>query len=465
MKIISICTVLSLLTLVACNTIENIDGENTIPIVSEENLEEENGGDIVITMAICYNIEKPIKEAINNFNKADNGYQIVLKDYHEYYDSSYDNGNGETPEGAKSIDTHLDLDIIKGGVVDIVFDMAYSDKGKFENLANKGAFTDLKQFMEQDQEINYTTLNNHVLELYEIDNKLYTLPTFFTVETLIGKSSFVGFKENWNIDNLIEYWDKMPNNSRFNFSYATKDSVYLSLLRGNVDSFIDSHKAKTSFNSPEFIKIIDFCNSFPNSNGTKTDPDWDAPIFISECRLGGINDFHTLLWNEDNEDYTFVGYPSYDENGAFIDSFGYRYGICVNSSKETQDGAWQFLRSLVSYDFQYKYGNDFDFEEAALPINQNAFETLANDLIANTEDTNFLEVNDMEYDIGLLTQEEYERLVEYINSVKRVKSYIDEPLWNIINEELNKFFQGEATAEQTAESIQFRTEILISERQ
>lgn len=60
--------------------------------------------------------------------------------------------------------------------------------------------------MEQDAEVNRSTLNDRILQLNETDGKLYRLPTFYGVETLIGEAKYVGSKENWTVDEFISQW-------------------------------------------------------------------------------------------------------------------------------------------------------------------------------------------------------------------------------------------------------------------
>ena len=69
-----------------------------------------------------------------------------------------------------------------------------------------------------------------------------------------------------------------------------------------------------------------------------------------------------------------------------------------------------------------------------------------------------------EIDKGYLTKAEYDRLVELINSIKKVNNELDNDVFQVINEEVQSMFAGEKTAEEVADMIQNRVQILVSEK-
>ena len=99
-----------------------------------------------------------------------------------------------------------------------------------------------------------------------------------------------------------------------------------------------------------------------------------------------------------------VGYPSPDESGILIDTAGFKYSVCEHSSPEAKQGVWEFIKTLLSYDIQYDMTEEYGF-----PVNYEVFK-------------------------------------------KRGE------------EELYSIFVGEKTPEETAEIINNRAGILISER-
>ena len=111
-------------------------------------------GDCIITVAVTKNSYSFLEDHIDAFNSENNGFKIECRSYDEFYDDSYDNDGGSTFESFAKIDNQIVLDLIKGENIDIIPDMSFTDKGRFNELVKKGAFTDLNPFLDSDEEIN-----------------------------------------------------------------------------------------------------------------------------------------------------------------------------------------------------------------------------------------------------------------------------------------------------------------------
>lgn len=459
-KFLSIIASLMIMTTVSCSEVSTVSQMSEEP--QEENTTAENSvsekrEDVTITMAVLEDVRNPyIKEAVNDFNEADNGYKIVFKDYMEYYDKSFETENGTTPEAFAKIDTQLSLDVIESGIVDIVPCRIFCDQGKYDSLMKQGAFANLYDFM-QAENYDDSVLYKHILELHETDGKLCCMPLAFTIDTVAGQTRYVGDKENWTIDEMIERWNAMPEGSTFN-GHTTKDYVYMTILRNNISSFIDFENHTTNYDSPEFIKILEFINSFDPPESYKQEMNWNTPHFIMNFPIYGFDDFHGSLWNEQNEPVTVIGYPSPDESGILIDTFGDKYSVCEYSSPEVKQGAWEFIKTLLNYDIQY------DMAEGCFPINYEVFEKMGEEEYSKHGESNIISIQGTEYDIGYLSKEEYDKLVSLIDGTKKVIVNIEDDITKIIEEELYSMFAGERTPAETAGIIQNRAGILISER-
>ncbi len=458
-KILTIIPSLMIMTVVSCSEVGNVSqvsNESQQETTETENSVSEKQEDVTITMAVLDGGNPYVLEAVNDFNEADNGYKIVFRNYMEYYDKSFETENGTTPEAFANIDTQLSLDIIESGIVDIVPDSVFYDTGKYDSLMQQGAFANLYDFM-QAENYDDTVLYKHILELHETDGKLCCMPLAFKIDTVAGQTQYVGDKENWTIDEMIERWNAMPEGSTFN-GYTTKDYVYMTILRNNITTFIDFENNTVNYDSPEFIKILEFINSFDPSESYKQEMNWNTPQFIMNFPIYSFEDFHYGLWNEQNEPVTVVGYPSPDESGILIDSSGNKYSVCEYSSPEVKQGAWEFIKTLVSYDIQY------DMSEGCFPINYEVFKKKGEENFSKYGESDIVGIQGTEYDIGYLSQEEYDKLVSLIDSTKKVNINIEDDITKIIEEELYAMFAGEKTPEETAEIIQSRAGILISER-
>lgn len=440
------------------NSSNNSQGEST----------QEKKEDIILTFAMSgdtSNIDKIIKE----FNEADNGYQVQIK---RYFDQFNEDGSSNilTVEEYQYIDIELLQDIMNTTDIDIVCDCSFANIVYHEILQNKGAFVDLYTFMENDPEVNTDTLDTHILNLNEIDNKLYAMPTFYTINGLYGESKYVGTKENWTFDEFVEHWNAMPPDSTL-MGATDKDGVYNVVLGRNLNNFIDYENVKVNFDSPDFKRMLEFCNQFELCLADKATYNYDAPSMLSPFIVTGI--MNAPLFDQDNGK-TCVGYPSNNGNGAYLSSSNFCYSICASSSPEKQKGAWEFIRSLLKEETQIEMAiphisgggvsEDYYSREIGYCVNKNAFNSIAQKLI-NKEYFPATSIDKgIEFDTRFPTEKEIKELRRYINSIGRWENGTSGPINAIVVEEASAYFAGGQTIDETIEHIQNRVSLWVSEQ-
>ena len=437
-------------------------GTNTTD-TSEKNEIKSSDEDIILTMPIM--IDHPFyfdtRDLVQEFNDADNGYKIVLKDYAEGL--NMENISENTDWDNYNLD--LTLDIMKGGELDIIPNI-FTDPGKFHALTEKGAFADLNPFFDDDESLDHSELFDEVLQACEINGELRYMPVSFTIDTLAGPSKYVGNEKNWTFEEMKERWEKMPEGSTIN-GHTTKDYVYYALLRGNISNFIDYDKAECHFDSDEFINILDFLNTFEDLTGFKQEINGTSEEFVSEFIISGFMQYHQMFWRYPAEEITFVGYPSDDGCGSFFNIMNDQVAVSATSSPEKQKGAWEFIRMLVSYDCQH--GNGFtgvlgDDGEFALPINKKAFADMGEEQYSHEGESYVDELTGQNIHGVHLTKAEYQKLIEFIPSVKKINIKIEDDIYEIIEDEIFALFNKEKSSKEVSDNIQNRVQLLISER-
>ena len=445
----------------------SIKSEPTTFISSQNNSQKLD--DITITIALSQ-VDKQLMKQIEEFNSSKSGYHVDVKNY--YVDTETDNANGMS-----MADFDLIQDVVNTDKIDIVYNGSIHSSGTYEMLKNKGAFVDLYKFMGNDTEVNSSTIDEHILKLNETEGALYTFPTYYVVHTLIGEEKYVGSKENWNVDEFISHWEQMPDNSTINGSpYA--ENVYRAILSRNIETFLDYYNSKVNFTSPDFRRILEFCNRFPSNNNEKYATDYSAPRFVSPHELNGI--MSAAIFDENYENvyhekskFTLVGYPSSNGCGSRCADSGMRFSICSNSSEEKRNAAWQFIRQFYTYDYQKEHAVKFlnesvgassGFEsESGFCVNKKAFEETAQDIISGKYTKNM--VSDDESDKLIVpTQNDYDQLCIYLQSINKYETIADQQLRDIVDEEVMTFLAGDQDLNTTIDIIQNRATIWISEK-
>lgn len=473
-KLLSACTAFAVLFCTGCQRIPDtpVPEANTAETTIADTAPRDENGNILIRIATddLEYLPPELETAMDAFNEMDNGYHIEPIIYSQAVMGTNDSG------GLQTADMRLLMDVMQGESVDIVMDRSFFDQSNYDILSQKGAFVDLYTFLDGDLGISRSELNAHVLEIHENDGKLYQMPLSYCIETMVGDAEYVGTKENWTLDELISHWEQMPDGAYF-CNQTNQWMVYDAIIRGNLGAFIDYKTGTCSFDSTEFINLLDFCNQFAETK-YKVGPDNNSVYFLEYCPLDGFDSFH--LYNQGGNrkpsigsNYTFVGYPTESGNGSFIDTLWKRYSICATAHPAVQEGAWEFISYMLDADVQIENCISYDnenyqkspkLEEHGFPINQIAFEQIAEGMIAHAGEPRVLGFGDVEEDVGYLTQEEYERLLRLINSLQCMDSPIDKAANTIIENEVEALFAGERTAEEVAKSIQGRMEIMISEK-
>jgi hypothetical protein len=301
-KCLCIGIVLLMSVTVSCRNVGSTKTE-TDESAALSSTDTENSDVITLTYATKGSLSVEESTLVKSFNEADNGYRIELKDYSSYLKNDQEAGGDNMPDGSgvyteesiSSMKIQLMQDFINGEV-DIVSDKVIGGTN-FETLVNIGAFADLYPFMENDSEVNTSTLNRHILSLHEKDGQLNMLPYYYKIDTLYGLSKYVGDKENWTFDEFQNCWDNMPEGSTIG-NNSTKEYVYFTVLRQQLSSFVSYIDGTASFNSPEFINLLKFCNTFDDTTEYQSEKDWNAASMVNHTLFYGFNSFHYTNWNE-----------------------------------------------------------------------------------------------------------------------------------------------------------------------
>lgn len=463
---------------------------------SSESTSTEKKPDIVLTMAMCSEPWNDMKALIDRFNEEDNGVRVEIK---SFWDGLDEDGNytGMTDEIQEQIDFAVTQELINEDTIDLVGQFSFGNAAKYEIFKRKGGFVDLYEFMKDDPEVNRETLNSHILDLCERDGKLYSIPTYYTAYTMISKSGYGGNKRNWNIDEFIDHWDKMPAGSTVNWS-MTSEGIYYDVLRMNTPAFIDYKNCEVHFDHPDFRKMLEFCHRFDSNMGQKRDGDiaYDNPQLVEYLILG---DYSQALVEEENYtnntvafphlrdgSYTLVGYPTSDRNGAYLCGMG-ECSIRSNISKEKQEAAWKFLREFYREEYQaenYAFCDRIQMPDGEVvqytmrggfPINNAARKTVAEKTIkdeylsdSHKEGTlSFGGPNDPATFLTdqKITQADIDYIDDYIASIDRWEQpHTDRALFNIIEEEVLTYFHGGQDVDTAVDHIQNRASIWISEQ-
>lgn len=420
----------------------------------------------MVTLAAAW-IDYYIRSAIISFNRANEEYRIVIKDYSIY----------NTPDGdGKQAVTALNNDIVAGNIPDIIqinYDMPT------DSYIAKGLFADLNEYIDNDTTLNRADYLTNVLDAFSVNGKLYELVPSFSIRTVSGKKSVVGSAPGWNMDEFNAVLAKYPDAKAF--YDITQSEMLDNISTITAEQFIDKNTGKCNFDSDGFIKILEFAKKLPEKHlweeggeyyGKDMGNDYwqeqqtayrDNKILMQMEYFGSFRTYWQLMKGTYGEDINLIGFPTDSRNGSAINP---TIKLAMSAKSKLSEGAWQFMRYFLTDEYQNTISWEF-------PIKISRLEALAEEAMkpqtwTNEETGEVITypsewwIGDRNIEIGEITQEYVDMVMEYIRSVNQAVRY-DTSMMAIIHEEAAAFFAGSKSAQETAKIIQNRVSIYVSE--
>jgi len=456
-------TVVSGLYAVSSEQIYAICGEDDYKMfefnkVAPENVKEKT----VITLATT-GVDTDLANAVVEFNKQNSNFRIQVTDYSLY----------STEEDEYGAVDKMNSEMVSGNVPDIIVMNLYTP---YESYVSKGLLYDLNELIEKDSEFSKSDYLENIFKASEVDGKLYEILPSLYVQTLVGKEKYIGDKNGWSIDSVNELFSsgKLPENMELFPNILTQQDMLKYIYMASQNQFLDLINNKCNYNNDNFKKVLEFSKKCPAEINGKNELDEafyeDYCTSYSEDR--NLLDSLTLtdFWGYHEEVKTFfggenitmVGFPSDDENGQIIYASS---ELAISAKSDNKDIAWNFIKFFLSDTFQVKINN-------AWPVNLSALNTKAEKAMkkgmvcddAGNElySESLVEFNGGYLDIGPATQEEVDKVMEYLKSQNKLLR-CNQSITNIIKEEAGAYFRDEKTVDETMDLIQNRIQNYVNE--
>lgn len=403
-----------------------------------------------------------VKRAITDFNRESDKYQIEVTSYEDQNSNvSYD-----------EIIKRLNNDLVAGKIPDILL---VDNNIPFESYVSKGLIADLNEYFEKDETIKREDYLENVLEAFSMDGKLYRISPGFNIQTLAAKKSIVGDKTSWNVDEFLEVAKNNPDAKMFG-DEITNTSFLQQMIVMNISSYINYETGECHFDSDSFKKLLEYAkDNFPTEINYdelyKDDNYWQERDMAyrenkSILRSEYIYNLRTLKYDEVGymgEETTFIGVPSDNGCGSTIQPSN---TLAIMEKAKNPGGAWEFIKTLLSDEAQDN-GN-----YSGLPLKLSAYDKLKekakekpyweNEKGEKEYYDDNVWLGEQRFAVEPNTDEDNERMMDFIKSVTNVASY-DSDLFKIIEEETQAYFSGQKSAGEVTELIQNRVSTYVNE--
>jgi hypothetical protein len=401
-------------------------------------------------------------------------YQVEYKLYAEDTGTSYE----------KALE-NFNMDIIAGNVPDVIL---ISPQMTYGNYVNKGIFADLYPFIDKDPDVSRETYHEPFLKVLETDGKLYSMAAAFQIYTLVGKTSIFGEAQGQSLAELQAAADKIPGATLFGNINRNdfRDGFFGRMAR----RFIDDVEGKASFDSPEFIELLEYMKSLPEPSSDEQyinyawAPDETGDYKEDRTLIQILNtmDFRDIVSME-KVDFgtaespaavTFLGYPNADSADGTLGTgitARARMEVAVLDKAKNPDGAWEFVKGLMAYGdpFLESIGYpplwffplinselDIAAKNATVPAFQ--YDFITGERIDRLQwlGPNLTEIQPNN------TEADNAKMYALFESIERIDRSIP-AISTIISEEANAYLTGNRSAKETAEIIQNRATTYLEE--
>ena len=423
----------------------NSDGSQCDLAIIKEVDESEVGNVTEINVA-CMWLDSSIEEKAIAFNKKHEDYHINIT---QYYDNEL-----EYEDAVNAYTTAIASD----NTIDIII---FNDYSEVVNFAAKGLLIDIYELIDSDAEMKREDFLPNILQACEQDGKLVTLPSMFSLQTVVGKTEDVGTEPGWTFDEMKALLDSKEPGTELFYGMTREQALNMCLNLGYQD-FINWDDSSCNFNSPEFADVLEFAAMFPeefdyDENEDETVLINTGKVLLSTYYLGQFEEvqmYRTIFGG----DVTYIGYPTSEGNGAML-NLQNMYGITKYC--EDKEVAWEFLRQfyLPAEDGTYESSSGYGFS-----VRQDAFDKACEEAMKEDEyGGSSWGWGQFEVEIQPATQEDVDAVRNLVENTTAVSGAVSNDILNIIKEEAAAYFAGQKTAEDVAAIIQSRMEIYLKE--
>ena len=349
------------------------------------------------------------------------------------------------------------MDIASGDAPDI-YDLTSLPISQY---IKNGVLEDIYPYLDADPELTRKDFSEVLLSAMEYDGKLYCLIPHGCILTLLANPSDLDDVMEWNFETMLQLaGGKDP----FGGELSRRDFIQ-SMLAGNDSPFVDWIDENCSFDSKEFVNLLEFVKLLPEKTVAEYREE-GADIESNDESCGLVysltSEFGSFVYasltlgcfDGGNCCAVAVGLPGSDSPRYLLYPTRLSWGMSALS--ENKDGVWQFMRSFLSE--EYQSGN-------MIPLLTSAWENATNEYEQwLTSGGSFYTVaRGQEYDISITSDIYFDALTALKNSTTGL--YEENPaLMEIIMSETQAYFAGDKTAEQTAQNIQSRVSLYMAEQ-
>jgi multiple sugar transport system substrate-binding protein len=342
-------------------------------------------------------------------------------------------------------------------------DLLLTNDLPYKKYADKHLLANMDDLMKNDPSFDRNNYYMNVFDAMKYKDSYYALPTSVQFTNVwIGNNAILG---NGKVDDSKWNWQDFVNQVKplipaggTAYSNMPINMLLGAMLFPGIDKFIDTANKKATFDSAEFINLLNLARSMVDTKVVSTDVDEGLSLFTAEG-FSHVTDMISLPQTSfDGKGALFKAPSAVPDQGY---SFHSNFTFAINDKSKNKQEAWEFIKFVLSDEIQ----QDKALNE--MPVNKAAFHHIQDSMRdPNTFGKADLRIADnprsREITIKPPTKAEVDRLETFITGINSVDE-TDYKLGSLVFDELAPFFSGQKSAEDAAKSVQGKVNTYLNE--
>lgn len=418
--------------------------------------------------------EKYMESAIAQFRKKYPDIKVDMKDFSAATISSSVDGPGEdeinrAQKAEEDYRKVVSTELMAGKGPDIV----EMEGLPYKKYIDKNSLANLSEMIKNDKGFDINNYKQNILNAFKYKNDMFIMPVNFSFTTFAANKSIMdkeGIRidsSNWTWKDFLSIAQKITRDQdgdgkpdQYALEKMSPEDIFSLVFQSESNNFIDLDKRTCSFDSREFIDLLNFTKEFSGKGFCS--PKLDIPELYKMLDPGTIGFMRSYFGTYQgviqtqclmNGEAEFYDTPSYgDKKAPNIIYAGKTYAISNNS--KLKEEAWEFLKLLLSDEIQSR-DDMYQF-----PISISALDKKAKSEIA--QNYMYMSYKDKGRKVRALNDDDVKMVNKMIDELE-VLPYFEDQASQILSEGVKDFFSGKKSAEDTAKLIQNKISIYLNE--
>lgn len=302
------------------------------------------------------------------------------------------------------------------------------------------------------------------MECGRIDGVTYGIPYAGQLFFATYSEKLTGGRENWTIREFMQAVEA-SDAEILQYGFSGADIVfYYGLLDNDNAELIDWENGESHLTEDLFLEILGFASRYADRGQI---PQEDVGEALKEGRIAAEGSVCLELSELNYREACFegepanIGFPRSEGNGIYVTP----NMLYVNAGSEVKDGAYEFLRFLVSEEGQRRYveRNRAGDSASLMPVRLELLEEMTALEMGKAGETTARSATGVLFAKDGFTQAQKERFDRLLERAEPGDWYAAE-IMSIVYEELEPYFAGQRTAAEAAANLHNRVQLYMDER-